>query len=258
MTINEDFDREPEQLVTVLDQARHQALQKVALLTSVRGAAQARELARTAATHSQGSSEVAREAAALLGHAVIVAGLADDLGTERFFATVKPDAAAVGRLVGAPGRRPSGLKVVITTDKGAEVATVNVDRSGAFLVKPLKPDQQTLVAEAAKIVFTVVDGAGKEVHRTAIDGPGAADQTLVVNLDVGPALDRRASAGVLRPEVIPNLDDDRIVRLREAGIRNMAALADASPDDLRRILEVGAREAGTIARSAKKVIKDAE
>jgi len=32
-----------------------------------------------------------------------------------------------------------------------------------------------MVAEAAKIVFTVVDGAGKEVHRTSVDGPGAAD-----------------------------------------------------------------------------------
>jgi hypothetical protein len=257
MTVNEEFERDPAKLIAALDRTRRHALQRAERFAAVRGAAQAREVARVAAAHPDGSPEVVERSAALLGHAVVVENLRDELEAGDLVRSVKPGTAfAVGRVVGAAGRRPPGLKVVVTTNKNVEVAGAGVERSGAFVIKPLGREQQALVAQSAGLVFTLADKAGKEIHRASVESPGATGRMLVVTIDVGPVIGTRFGPGILRPDIIPKLGEDRVARLREAGIRDVAGLAGATGAEISRLLDISSREAGGIVRRAKKLAEE--
>lgn len=257
MTVNEEFERDPAKLIAALDRTRRHALQRTERLAAVRGAAQAREVARVAAAQPKESPEVVERSAALLGHAVVVENLRDELEADSVVRSVKPGSAfAVGRVVGAAGRRPPGLKVVVTAGKNVEVASANVERSGAFVIKPLGREQQALVAQATVLLFTLADKAGKEIHRTAVESPGSTGRMLVVTIDVGPVIGAKLGPGILRPDLIPKLGADRVARLREAGIRDVAGLAAATSAEISRLLEISGREAGALVRRAKKLAEE--
>ena len=259
MPVNEEFERDPAKLIAALDRTRRQALQRAERMAAVRGAAQAREVARVAAAHAEGSPEVAERSAALLGHAVVVENLRDELEADSVVRSVKPGSAfAVGRVAGAAGRRPAGLKVVVSTGKNVEVASASVERSGAFVIKPLGKEQQALVAQSTGLVFALADKAGKEIHRTSVESPGSTGRMLVVTIDVGPVIGTKFGPGILRPDLIPKLGADRVARLREAGIRDVAGLAGTSGAEVSRLLDISSREAGAIVRRAKKLAEEDE
>ena len=79
------------------------------------------------------------------------------------------------------------------------------------------------------------------------------DRLLVVNLDLGPVIGEKLGPGLLRPNIIPKLDEESVGRLREAGIRDVSALANATTETIGRILDVSGRDAGSILRRAKRL-----